>query len=191
MTSRADEDSSYGTNGFPMTLSDVVRLNSQHNRKNFSCGEPSLDNWLQRNATKAAKTDTAQTYVVHDEAGEVVGYYALCMYSLTPEDAAPVPAGRHEVPAVLLAKLAVDQRVQRSGVGEELLLDAFLVSVQAADVLGSQLLVVDALHETAAAYYARYGFKPFDSDPLKLYLPLKDVRATLHAAGLYEFSEQR
>ena len=169
-----------------MMLTDVIPLAGDHNRKSFSCGESSLDSWLLRNARKAAKADTARTYVLCDPAGVVMGYYALCMYSLVPEEVAPLSAGQHAVPAVLLARLAVDQMCQGTGLGEELLLDALVVSVRAADTLGSQVLVVDALHERAAAFYARYNFKAFDRDPLKLYLPMKEIRCTLREAGLYD-----
>mgnify|MGYP001791698262 CR=1 FL=1 len=106
-----------------MMLTDVIPLAGDHNRKSFSCGESSLDNWLLRNARKAVKADTARTYVVCDPAGVVMGYYALCMYSLVPEEVAPCSAGQHAVPAVLLSRLSVSQTTQRTGLVEDLLLD--------------------------------------------------------------------
>jgi hypothetical protein len=46
------------------------------------------------------------------------------------------------------------------------------------------MLVVHALHETAAAFYLRHGLTRFETDPLTLYLLMQDVRATLTDAKL-------
>ena len=106
----------------PGGRTDVIPLAGDHNRKSFSCGESSLDNWLLRNARKAAKADTARTYVVCDPAGVVMVYYALCMYSLVHEEVAPLSAGQHAVPAVLLARQDGDKTFQGTRLGAEVLL---------------------------------------------------------------------
>ncbi len=40
-------------------------------------------------------------------------------------------------------------------------------------------IVVDALDEDAAAFYARFGFKPVSAEPLTLMVPLESVRQKL------------
>jgi hypothetical protein len=40
-------------------------------------------------------------------------------------------------------------------------------------------VLVDAIDATAAAFYQRYGFTPFPDTPLRLFFPLKDVKASL------------
>jgi GNAT superfamily N-acetyltransferase len=125
-------------------------------------------------------------YVVIDE-GRVVGYHALCAYSVGA-DTAPsgTRLGRLDVPAILLARLAVDKRHQGRGLGEHLLLDGLLRAAQVADAIGAKLMVVHALHEPAARFYLRSGFRRFESQPLHLYLPMRDVRRTLSALNLLD-----
>ena len=41
------------------------------------------------------------------------------------------------------------------------------------DTIGVYAVVVDALHDRAGAFCERYGFVPFPSRPLRLYLPLR------------------
>jgi len=40
-------------------------------------------------------------------------------------------------------------------------------------------VLVHALYEEAAAFYARFGFKPASKEPLMLMVPLESVRRTL------------
>jgi predicted N-acetyltransferase YhbS len=155
---------------------------SSHDRSAFDSGEPALDAWLRERAGQAQRKDTARTYVASD-GGDVVGYYSLCAFALEPASApAPIAQGRLPVPAVLLARLAVDVRWQGRGVGSALLLDALVVSAQVADVVGAHVMAVHALHDRAARFYVRHGFTPFDADPLTLYLPMKDIRRSLQEA---------
>lgn len=120
-----------------------------------------------------------------DSDGAVIGYYSLCMYSLECDSVPPEARfANYDIPAVLLARLAVHEERHGEGVGLRLLLDAMSRAVLAGDAVAAKLLVVHALHERAANFYAHYGFKPTDADPLTMYLALKDVRATLKEAGL-------
>ena len=54
---------------------------------------------------------------------------------------------------------------------------------QAAEIAGLRAIVVPAKDAVARRFYERYRFEPFPSDPLKLALLLKDLRALLAAAS--------
>jgi ribosomal protein S18 acetylase RimI-like enzyme len=88
------------------------------------------------------------------------------------------------VPAILLARLAVDRGHQRVGLGNSLLQDALLRCVQAAEAIGARVLLVHAKHERAKAWYMQFGFEESPTDPLHLLLLLKDVRALLQRRGM-------
>ncbi len=45
-----------------------------------------------------------------------------------------------------------------------------------ADDAGVYAVEVDALHESAAQFYARYGFVPLRDNPLHLYLPMRTTQ---------------
>jgi GNAT superfamily N-acetyltransferase len=157
---------------------------SAHDRSSFSCGEESLDRWLREQSGQSQRKDATRTYVLCD-GSQVIGYYSVSAFSVACEEAPPAARiGAYPVPAVLLARLAVDQRQQGKGVGAMLLLDALLVAAKVADVIGARMMVVHALHERAAEYYRSKGFKPFEKDPLTLYLPMQHIRRTLEVAGV-------
>jgi len=83
---------------------------------------------------------------------------------------------RYPVPIMLLARLAVDRRWQSQGVGKALLRDAMQRTMQAAGIAGIRALAVHAKDEEAKRFYERFDFAPSLSDPMHLFVLLKDVR---------------
>ena len=89
-----------------------------------------------------------------------MGYYSLAGHRLV-RDALPESIGRGspaEVPAVLLACLAIDASLRGQGLGGAILADALRRVVGAADLVAARFVVVDALHENAAKFYEHHGF---------------------------------
>lgn len=164
-------------------------LGKHHRLDQFECGEPALDEWLKRHARAAQASDSARVFVTTLEDGEtVVGYYALAAAQVAPEDATPralkgQPRAR-PVPAVLLARLAVDRKHQGAGLGRSLLQDVLLRCVEAADAIGARVLLVHAKHDAAKAWYMKYDFEESSTDPLHLLMLMKDVRAFLQRHGI-------
>ena len=163
-------------------------LERHHRLDDFQCGEPALDDWLKRHARGAHASGSARVFVTTLEDREtVIGYYALAAAQVAPEEATEralkgQPRTR-PVPAVLLARLAVDREHQRAGLGRSLLQDVMLRCLDAAEAIGARVLLVHARHEAAKAWYAQYGFEESPTDPLHLLMLLKDVRAFLQRYG--------
>ena len=70
----------------------------------FDCGDPGLNNYLQRFALAGQRGNSAQTYVVISR-GDVAGFYSLAVGAATPADATSrVLKGwsRQPVPVMLL-----------------------------------------------------------------------------------------
>ena len=97
-----------------------------------------------------------------------------------------MPAARRKglpsypLPALRIARLAVDERVHGQGVGAELLKQALIIARKTAAAVGCVGVVVDA-KEDAIAFYVRYGFEPMTTlrgslgerpAPTCLFLPL-------------------
>ena len=106
---------------------------ADHDLTSFSCGNDELDEWLYRHARTATGHGT-RPYVLVAETGSVVGYFAIAPHYLAREDAPPrlargAPA---KLPAILLAKLALDSSVQGQGLGAELLVHALTTILDAA-----------------------------------------------------------
>ena len=166
-------------------------LEKHHRLDDFDCGEPALNEWLTRHARGAHASGSARVFVTTLEDGEsVVGYYALAAAQVAPEAATEralkgQPRTR-PVPAVLLARLAVDREHQRAGLGRSLLQDVMLRCLDAAEAIGARVLLVHAKHEAAKAWYSQYGFEESPTDPLHLLMLLKDVRSFLQRQGASE-----
>lgn len=147
----------------------------------------SLDVWLVKHARAAAGAGSARTYVVVDTRQDrVVGYHALSLASIEHADATErgrkgMP--RHPIPAMLLARLAVDKAVQGNGIGAFLLRDAMGRALSVAEQAGMRLLLVHALNDEARAFYEHFGFEPSPSDPMNLQLLVEDIRLALDSAA--------
>ncbi len=155
-------------------------LNEKHDRVSFDCGEPSLNEYLQRFARQNAELFLGRTYVlVVPGQTRIEGYYTISSGSVAREELSEKRLPRYPVPVVLVGRLAVDRTAQGQGFGELLLLDALKRSAQLAQHLGIYAVVVDALNEQARNFYRKYGFAETQSDPMRLYLPIKKVRQTV------------
>ena len=156
----------------------IRKLDAKDSVEHFNCGQPALNQFLQRYALLNQKANSAQTYVCCKD-GKVVGFYSLAVGSV---DSASAPArvlkglARHPVPVMILARLAVDQAHQGKGVGRALLKDALLRTLQAADIAGIRALLVHAKDDEARQWYEKWEFEPSPTDPFHLYLMLKDLK---------------
>lgn len=147
----------------------------------FTSGEPSLDEWLRRRAMANQIAGASRCFVTCRDA-RVVGYYALATTSVQRMNTT-TRVGRNmpdPVPVILLARLAVHAKEQGHGLGGHLLRDAIIRTVEVAEIVGVRALLVHALHEQARQFYLRYDFEPSPTDPLHLFLSIKDARALLH-----------
>lgn len=162
---------------------DPEPLGPEHRTDGFACGIASLDSWLAKHARAAAAAGSARTYVVADsEQDRVVGYHALALASIERAEAtqrARRGMPRHPTPAMLLARLAVDESVQGKGVGAFLLRDAMSRALSVSEQAGMRRLLVHALSDEARAFYRHFGFEPSPSDPMNLQLVIGDIRASL------------
>lgn len=155
-------------------LSAPQPLDTAHQLTAFDCGEPSLDEWLRRRALTNHLSGASRTFVVTDPDGVVRGYYALAAGALAHEMATSAVRRNmpDPVPVMVLARLAVDRRVQGGRVGAALLQDAVLRSQGVARNAGVRALLVHALHERARQFYAHYGFQSSPIHPMTLMLRL-------------------
>lgn len=157
-----------------------VPLDGSHDLSAFDCGEPSLNAWLKDRAPRNQGTGATRTFVLVRD-GKVIAYHALAAGSVH-RATATARARRNmpePVPALVLGRLAVDLGWQNKGLGGELLRDAVLRAVQAADMVGIRGMLVHALSEEAKAFYLRRGFRPSPIDPMTVMITLAEARNAL------------
>jgi predicted GNAT family N-acyltransferase len=153
---------------------------NRHDRAGFDCGVPSLNSYLQRQASQDVDKRAAVVYVAVIEPPMIVGYYTLSQYSIEitklQESMAKKLARYPVVSATLLGRLAVIGALKGQRLGETLLFDALRRSLAQSAYIASAGVVVDAKDERAAGFYRRYGFIPiFDAD-LRFFLPMRDIQ---------------
>lgn len=156
---------------------------ARHDLAALDSGEPELDCWLRDHAVGAEARRVARTFVwiePDSDTKQVVGYYTLTGHRLVRDDL-PRSIGRGspaDIPAVLLARLALDRTHHGGGMGGALLADALTRIVDATDIVAARFVVVDALHEKAASFYQYHGFRPIP-DSLRLVQKVSDIAAAL------------
>jgi GNAT superfamily N-acetyltransferase len=155
---------------------------ARHDASSFDCGEDPLNTWIRNLAGQSARRGLARTFVTCDERGRVRGYYALTATSIsidvTTEAVRKGLPPHFPGPAILLARLAVDDADQGRGLGRSLLADALERIILAAEQVGVRAIVVDAIDDEAAAFYRHYGFD-CALDPRTLMITVSDLMASI------------
>ncbi|ARU25830.1 GNAT family N-acetyltransferase [Ralstonia pseudosolanacearum] len=139
-----------------------------------------MNDWLRRTAKQHQEKDLSRTYVAiwAGDSKRIAGYYALSATLIQTEGMQDQKLPR-EVSAVLLGRLAVDEKDQGQSLGEYLLMHALEAALKTADIIGVRCVVVDAIDDPAVRFYQKYGFVSFTTQPMRLVLALDTVRQLL------------
>ena len=161
------------------------RLIRQDVTAGFHSGATELDDWFQRYAWQNQKANNAVTYVTTQD-DVILGYYAITTAAYSRNDA---PQGLNhrsrpeEIPCILLARLAVDERAQGRGIGAALLKDAIERCYRLSREVGAAALIVHCRDEQARSFYLANGdFFPSPANNLHLLLSMKRLNRTLGAS---------
>lgn len=159
---------------------EVEPLGEQHNRAAFSCGVEALDRYFRTQAGQESRRDVARVFVLRELGSEeVAGFYTLSAISIEPKGLPPTLIRRlpryPTLPALLVGRLAVDQRYQGRGVGRALLMSALRRSLAIRAQICAIGVIVDAKDDRARTFYEQYGFQRFQSDPHRLILFMKTI----------------
>ena len=156
----------------------IEPLQASHAVEAFDCGDEVLNRFLIRFALANQRARASRTYVAL--AGDVVvGFHTLVVGEVSPEQVTErIRKGlaRHPIPLMVLARLAVAVDHQGQGLGAALLKDAVSRTLAAANIAGIRALAVHAKDERTRAFYEHFGFRPSPSDPLHLFVLLKDLQ---------------
>jgi len=157
-------------------------LGKHHDRAGFHCGVESLDSYLKTQASQDMRRKANAVFVLVplEKPSRIAGYFTLCAYGLAP-GAVPEVARKlipryPMVSATLMGRLAVDTQFQGHGLGAILLARALRSGYENAAQVGSSMVVVDALDERAAGFYAAHGFIRLP-ESMRLILPMQTIAA--------------
>lgn len=167
-----------------MTISAPELLTARHDVSGFSCGKPSLDEWLKRRALSKQEKGFTVVMVVH-QADRVLGYYGLAPTAVVPSSLPRSIRTAHPpdpVPCLLLGQLATDSRWTGKGIGNGLLRHALERCIEGARLVGGRALLVNAVDTDASDFWLRKGFIASKDDPLVRFRSISDIAASLEAA---------
>ena len=158
----------------------------------FQNQHPSSVEYIKRYALRHGERDLlARTYLAIDESGgkdRLAGYFSLCNVSIERASVGRLPQldrlPRFPIPGLLLARLAVDSRVQGQGLGRYLFEEALGITLQLAQAgpSGFRVLVTDAIDKSALNFYERFGLTCLSEVfPCRTVLDLKPLLSTTTA----------
>lgn len=167
---------------------------SRHDRAAFSCGIEQVDNYFKKTANKLAQVGNVRVFVLTDPDGGLIGFYATNAHAIhygeLPDKFRRDRPGHGHIPAAYISMIGVDLRYQGKGFGGDLLVDCLRRIANAAEDIGIRVVLLDvldcgdpALTERRKALYASYGFAPFPSNDLRMFLPMSDVQALMAEFG--------
>ncbi len=166
---------------------------ARHHRADFDCGVHRLNNFLRLSARKQQKDDMTRVYVVV-EAGrtQILGYHAINLGMMNVDEMKRRPRGapeHGEIPVLFLGQVAVDQAAQGNGLGGILMHHVFEKACIVSGMAGCHAIVLDVISDGGEeafarrkSWYAEFGFTPFASDPARMFMTMKQVRAAVRAA---------
>lgn len=161
-----------------MIIYRIRALDAAIDATEFHGGHDALDDYIRRYAAQDVRRNVARVFAATPEsaARKLAGFFTLSAGSvacseLPGELARKLP--RYPIPVALIGRLAVDTAVRGTGLGSILLADACRKVAQASAVLAVAGIVVHAKDETAASFYAHFGFVALPGQRTRLLLPAK------------------
>ena len=173
------------TPGIEMAKDLIIALldADRHDRIAFDCGEPALNDYLQKTARRHLQKGIANTYVLvrRDDPRNILGFFTLSflevdLSEIPPQYGKALP--NTHLPAAKLGRLAIDKRCQGNNYGRLLLVDAIRrVANAIRNAAGVVGMFVDAKSPSVAAFYRKFGFIPLEDNPRSLMLPHQTILA--------------
>lgn len=111
--------------------------------------------------------------------GVVAGYYTLSFGSAKPEECPANIADkmpRYPMGVMIFARFGVDKEYRGTGLAQSLLKDAFLRTIEAAEIGGLKAILLDAINERLIVYYKQYGFIECPAGERRMMIAIQDVR---------------
>jgi len=147
-----------------------------------AAGGEDLAAFLNRDAATYQKWGYAQVFIAVSAEDRIDGYYTLSMGSRKAEEfeATRPTIFPKMIPVIVLGKLA--RHRDRSGFGEELLIEALERAAAAAQHVGAAGVSLVALNEGLEKWYAKFGFQRVQMNSNRtvlMFMGMQRLRAAL------------
>lgn len=158
----------------------IEELSKKHNRIQFDCGVPELNQCLKHTARQHIVKGISKTFVITEEQNpqEILGFFTLAFCEIQA-DALPSKYSKKyppKVPTAKLARLAVSCLYQRQGLGKYMIVNSIERTLLVSKNIGIFGFFVDAKDRDAKSYYEPFGFMSMPDNDLQLFLPLTELQ---------------
>ena len=143
---------------------DIVKADMWEVPGDFKCSKPEFAEYLDVTASYDQQERMGQTYwAVHKD--RIVGYMMLAMGHVGKRRQADLGIDTYgPVPALVIARLATDERHERSGIGRRMTYYAVSLAGRMALDAGCRLVLADSDRD-AVGFYEKMGFVRFSERP--------------------------
>ncbi|WP_280471032.1 hypothetical protein [Nocardia cyriacigeorgica] len=161
-----------------------VRLSADHHTNWFDCGEPSMDDWLDKHALADQEAGISATHVWLDAGDMVIAYLTLTPTIIRETDEGglwkalkPKSYWPNEAYGVLIGKIALERQLQGQGLGEDLFADAFVLAIDATQLIGGVYLVIEPMENRPKlrSMYEGFGFRTIPGHN-RMYMAIQDFK---------------
>jgi ribosomal protein S18 acetylase RimI-like enzyme len=152
----------------------IKTLNENHNLSLFNCSSPELNDFLKNDALMYQTNFLAQTYLCFYK-NEPAGFVTIMTDIIeaksihTIDKISSFRYGKY--PAIKIARLGVDSRFERRGVGSYLLFSVSILVFSLCKHVGCRYILVDSKNESTS-FYEKYGFKIAEKNRKSDYTPM-------------------
>lgn len=160
-----------------MTHNYTIRQLEKSDKVNsFKTGDSlftALKTFLKKHANEFQHSHIAQTYVAVDSNHIVLGFVTLTCSEVDLRTGYDIDDCDHanaydSLPAIKVARLAVDSRYRGNAIGENLLSHALSIAIERiAPAVGCRFMITDAKHQ-AVEFYLKQGFIMLDTEDNRL-----------------------
>ena len=161
---------------------DIAKAGMWEVPEGFKCRKPEFAEYLDVAASYDQRQRMGQMYWAVLE-GEVVGYMMLALGHVVEERQADLGIDTYgPVPALVIARLATDERHERNGVGRHMAFYAVGLAGRLALDAGCRLVVADS-DPDAVEFYEKMGFAKFAAGPPFEYGAVPEPRSRAGGEG--------
>lgn len=156
-------------------------LDKRHKLASFESNSDDLNDFFKNDSLKDQETLISRTYLCFLKNG-IVGYFSIVSDTIEvqaiDEDDGIVGYPYRKYPSIKIARLAVDRKYERKGIGRFLVLASIGLAMSVSEKIGCRYLTVDSKRESIS-FYKKHGFKIVErhqgSEFPKMYLDMYPI----------------
>ncbi len=159
----------------------IVLLTKRHELASFSSKNDDLNDFLKKDALRDQESMVNKTYLCCWRKS-IVGYFSIVADTIEVQAIHETDGINgypyHKYPSIKIARLAVDKKFERKGVGRLLVLAAIGLAMSVSEIIGCRYLTVDSKLDSIS-FYEKLGFRIVEkyrrSEFPKMYLDMHPI----------------